>query len=72
MNLHAYDCRCVQCRAMVEAIAAQAPDGEPFFSDAEIQTLADAFAEWCGCAACTELRASLDPDDYCNTVEERS
>lgn len=57
---------------MVEAIAAQAPDGEPFFSDAEIQTLADAFAEWCGCAACTELRASLDPDDYCNTVEERS
>ena len=37
---HDYGCTCRQCRAMIAAIAAEDPDGTPFFSERELYELA--------------------------------
>lgn len=41
MTAHDYGCDCDQCAAMFQAIIAQTPDGEYFYTDAELLKLAE-------------------------------
>lgn len=39
--VHESGCNCERCRCLIAAMLAQTPDGEYFFTDEEIQELAE-------------------------------